>query len=219
MSAFLLFRNVLMGPPKGGPIGEDGDERARVGAGGGVGPSGERRVAFGGRGSADGAELPADGAGVEAVSRARCEGAEAPQRGAAVEPSVRGEVPTPGVGAGEGEIPWSGGGTFRPDISSGAFGIGRRGRGRCRNLASLDAGRRVMEPGAAEAAASAKAGSEGALWGEGADGRELPPLAGGAGPGRVLDGPGRRCDEHHAGALGPGGDDLGGGGRLASLGR
>jgi hypothetical protein len=39
-----------------------------------------------------------------------------------------------------------------------------------------------------EAATPAKARAQGALWRTGADGRELPPLAGGAGPRRVLDG-------------------------------
>src|SRR5215471_7186068 len=78
MSAFLLVRNVLMRPPKGGHVEEDGDERTRTGAGGGAGASGERRAAFGGCGSADGPELPADGTGVEAIPRGRRDGAEAP---------------------------------------------------------------------------------------------------------------------------------------------
>src|SRR5215472_2962452 len=74
MSAFLLVRNVPMRPPKGGHVEEDGDERTRTGAGGGAGANRERRAAFGGRGSADGPELPADGTGVEAIPGGRRDG-------------------------------------------------------------------------------------------------------------------------------------------------
>src|SRR6516225_8244464 len=219
MSAFLLVRNVLMRPPKGGHVEEDGDERRRTEAGGGAGASGERRAAFGGCGSADGPELPADGTGVEAILRGRRDGAEAPQRGATVEPGVRRKFSAQDPEAGAREIWRAGGRTLRSHASGRALGWGGRARGGCRDAAALDAGGRVMEPGTKEAATPETAGAQGALWGDGTDGRELSPLAGGARPGRMPDGPGRRRHEHHAGTLGRGGDDLGGSRGAAGLDR
>ncbi len=128
---------------------------------------------------------------MEAVPGGRGRGAEASQRGAAVEPSVRGEVPVEGVGAGAREIRRAGGGVLRSHPGGGASGGGGPAGARCRDAAALDAGSRIMEPGAEEEATPAKARAEGALWGDGAGGRELSPLAGGAGAARVLDGPGR----------------------------
>ncbi len=57
--------------------------------------------------------------------------------------------------------------------------------------AAVDAGRRVVEPGAEAAAAPPPARAPGAFWGDGAVGRQLSPLAGGARPRGLLDGPGR----------------------------
>jgi hypothetical protein len=70
-----------MRPPKGGPIGANGDEQGGVGAGRGAGAGAERAVASGGRGGADGRQLPAREAAVEAVPGGRGGRAEAPQRG------------------------------------------------------------------------------------------------------------------------------------------
>src|SRR6267154_3844602 len=56
-----------------------------------------------------------------------------------------------------------------------------------RNAVTLDAGRGVMEPGAQTAAAPTPARAQGALWRNGAAGRELSPVAGGTRPGRLLD--------------------------------
>src|SRR2546427_12594851 len=92
-----------MRPPKGGPIGANGDEQEGVGAGRGAGACAEWAAAVGGRGSAAPAELSADEAVMEALPGGRGGRAEAPQRGAAFAPSVRGEGPRGGVGAGERE--------------------------------------------------------------------------------------------------------------------
>src|SRR5947209_9527850 len=181
-----------MRPPKGGPIGANGDEQEGVGAGRGAGACAEWAAAVGGRGSAAPAELSADEAVMEALPGGRGGRAEAPQRGAAFAPSVRGEVPREGVGAGAREVRRAGGRAFRSDASRRALGFGGRAAGRCRDVAAVDAGRRVVEPGAKATAASAKARAQGTLWRAGANGRELSPLAGGAGSARVLDGLGGR---------------------------
>src|ERR1051326_3955896 len=76
-----------------------------------------------------------------------------------------------------------------------------------------------MEPGAAAAPAPAAARAQGALWRVGADGRELSRLAGGSRPAGMSDGFGGRRDEHDAGAVGGGRNDLGGGGGIARLDR
>src|SRR3989442_163312 len=208
-----------MCPPEGGQIGANRDEQEGVGKGGGTGAGEEWRVAGRGRGGVAAGELPTGEAAVEAIWGGRCRGVEAPQRRAAVEPGVRGEVPAESLGPGAGEVRRAGGGAFRPDAGSGALGVGGRAARGCRDAAAVDAGGRVVEPRAEAAATPAKTRSQGALWGDGADGRELPPLAGGAGPGRLSDGPGRRRHEHHAGALGGGRDDLGRGGGVAGLDR
>src|SRR6516164_7037113 len=87
-----------------------------------------------------------------------------------------------------------------------------------RDVAAVDAAGGAMEPRAEEAATPAKARAQGALWRTGADGRELSSLAGGARARGLLDGFSRRRHEHHAGALGGGRDDLGGGWGAAVLG-
>src|SRR5437879_5118366 len=122
MSPFVLDRNVpLIGPPRGGQIGADGDEQEGVGKSRSAGASAQQAAAGGGCGAADARELPAGQAA-----------------------------------------------------------------GGCRNAATLDAGGRVVES-PAEAAAPTTARAQGALWGDGADGRQFSPLAGGARPGGLLD--------------------------------
>src|SRR5215470_3042735 len=131
MSPRVLDRNVpLIGPPKGGQIGADGDEQEGVGKGG-------------------------------------------------------------GAGAGAGEVRWGGGPALRADAGGGALGVRGWVAGRRRDAATLDAGRGAMEPRAQPAAAPTSARAQGALWGDGADGRELSSVAGGARPGRLLDRYGR----------------------------
>jgi len=76
-----------------------------------------------------------------------------------------------------------------------------------------------VEPGPAEASASAEAGAEGALWRIGATGRKLSRLAGRAGAGGLPDEHGGRCHGDDAVSAGEGGDDLGGGGGVEGLDR
>src|SRR5215831_9225145 len=102
-----------------------------------------------------------------------------------------------------GETLWS-------DPGGGASELRGRAEGGPGDAAAMDAGGRVMEPGAEEAATPAKARAQGTFRRDGADGWELPLLAGGAWPRGLLDGPGRRRHQHHAGTVGEGGDDLGG---------
>src|SRR5947208_13281168 len=110
----------------------------------------------------------------------------------------------------------------RPDAGRRALGFGGRAAGRCRDVAALDAGRGVMEPGSAATEASAKAraqGHFGELVSVSRRRRKLSPLAGGARSGRVLDGPGGRRPQHHAGTVGRGRNDLGVGGGATGLDR
>src|SRR5437899_6121946 len=51
----------------------------------------------------------------------------------------------------------------RPDAGRRALGFGGRAAGRCRDVAALDAGRGVMEPGSAATEASAKARAQGQI--------------------------------------------------------
>src|SRR2546426_1383321 len=69
MSPFVLDRNVpLIGPPRGGQIGADGDEQEGVGKSRSAGASAQQAAAGGGCGAADARELPAGEAAVEARS-------------------------------------------------------------------------------------------------------------------------------------------------------
>src|SRR5712691_4479801 len=109
MSPFVLDRNVpLIGPPRGGQIGADGDEQEGVGNSRSTGASAQQAAAGGGCGAADARELPAGEAGVEAVSGGRRRGSEAPQRGTAIELCLRGEVSAEGAAAGAREVRWAG---------------------------------------------------------------------------------------------------------------
>src|SRR5713226_1305837 len=109
MSPFVLDRNVpLIGPPKGGQIGADGDEQEGVGKSRSAGTSAQQAAAGGGCGAADARELPAGEAAVEAVWGGRRRGSEAPQRGTAIESCLRGEVSAEGAAAGAREVRWAG---------------------------------------------------------------------------------------------------------------
>src|SRR2546425_1505881 len=106
---FVLDRNVpLIGPPKGGQIGADGDEQEGVGKSRSAGASAQQAAAGGGCGAADARELPAGEAAVEAVWGGRRRGSEAPQRGTAIESCLRGEVSAEGAAAGAREVRWAG---------------------------------------------------------------------------------------------------------------
>src|SRR2546426_10548682 len=103
MSPFVLDRNVpLIGPPRGGQIGADGDEQEGVGKSRSAGASAQQADAGGGCGAADARELPAGEAAVEAVWGGSRRGAEAPQRGTPIECGLRGEVSEEGARAGGG---------------------------------------------------------------------------------------------------------------------
>src|SRR2546427_11506064 len=106
---FVLDRNVpLIGPPRGGQIGADGDEQEGVGKSRSAGASAQQAAAGGGCGAADARELPAGEAAVEAVSGGRRRGSEAPQRGAGLESSSRREVSAAGVRAWSRAGRWAG---------------------------------------------------------------------------------------------------------------
>src|SRR2546425_10893588 len=107
MSPFVLDRNVpLIGPPRGGQIGADGDEQEGVGKSRSAGASAQQAVAGGGCGAADARELPAGEAAGGAVWGGRRRGAEAPQRGTASASGLRGEGSAGGAAAGGRESRW-----------------------------------------------------------------------------------------------------------------
>src|SRR5208282_5659081 len=197
---------------KGGRIEEDGDERAGTEAGGGAFASSRSRVEFGASGGADGGELSAGEAIVEALPRARGKGIGAWERGAGIEPSEAEAITAASAGAAAEEVWRRGGGALWADA-----GGGRRDRTGSRNAAGLDAGGGVVEPGPAAARASAAAGAEGAVWGVGATGRQLSRLAGRARAGGLSDEHGGRCDRDDAVSAREGRDDLGGGGGAEGL--
>src|SRR5260370_2749725 len=88
------------GPPKGGPIGENGDEPEGVGKGRGARARAPSPAEGRGCGDAAAGELSTREAVVEALSGARGGGTEAPQRRAAVEPIPAGGIPAEGIAAG-----------------------------------------------------------------------------------------------------------------------
>src|SRR5712691_42076 len=173
----------------------------------------------GGSGRADGSELSAGEAAVEALLGGGAAGAGASERRADIEPGEAEEATATGAAADPGEVQRGAGKTLWTDASDGALGGGRRDRVRHRDVTTLDAGGGVVEPRAAKATASAAARAEGALWGDGAAGWEFPRLAGRARAASLLDEPGGRCDRNDAVPHGRGGDDLGGGGCAAGLDR
>ena len=120
---------------------------------------------------------------------------------------------------GAGEVRRGGGRAVWADAGCRTLGFRGRAEDRCGDVATLDAGGRIVESGAEEEAAPPSTRAQGALWGDGADGRELSPLAGGAWSRGLLDRHGRRCDEQDVGATGRARDDLGGGRWIACLDR
>src|SRR5216684_2440688 len=179
------------GPPKGGPIGENGDEPEGVGKGRGARARAPSPAAGRGCGDAAAGELSTREAIVEALSGARGGRTEAPQRRAGVEPISAGGVPAEGLAAGAGEVRRGRGGALRADVGGGAFGVGGRADGGCGNLAALDAGGRVVEPRTEAAGTPPSARAERAFWGDGADGWQLSSVVRAAGSAGLLDGSGR----------------------------
>ena len=108
------------------------------------------------------------------------------------EPSRR--VTAAGAGAGAEEVWGRGGGAIWADAGGRAFGEEdgmQDGRG---NAAAVDVGGRVVEPGRSGRRIGS-GGSEGALWGVGANGRKFSRLVGRAGAGGLPDEHGGRCDQ------------------------
>src|SRR5215813_9595758 len=185
MSPFVLDKNVpLIRPPKGGRIEADRNEQEGARTGGGVSTGTKQAAAVGGRGAADACLLPPSETVVEAVSGGRRRGLEARQCWTTLAPA---EVPAESPSAGAREVRWAGGRAIWPDAGGGALGLGGWVAGGRRNAATLDAGRGVMEPRAKATSASSATGAQGALWGDGADGRELSRVAGGARTRGLLD--------------------------------
>src|SRR5258706_85291 len=91
------------------------------------------------------------------------------------------------AGASAGKVRRSGGRALWADAGDRTLGVGGRAEDSCRNAAALDASGRVVEPGAKTAATPFAARAQRAFWGDGADGRQLPCLAGRAGTTGLLD--------------------------------
>src|SRR6516165_2410653 len=141
MSPFVLDKNVpLIGPPKGGQIGADGDEQAGAGKGGSAVTGTKRGAACGRCRAANAGELPAREAAGEAEARGGRRRAAAPQRGAVFESRSREEVSAEGARAGPGEVRRCGGRTVWADAGRGAFGGRGWIAGGRRDAAPLDAG-------------------------------------------------------------------------------
>src|SRR5438132_5403089 len=102
---------------KGGRVEEDRDERTRVEASGGSCAGSRRRLDVGGSGGADGGELSAGEAAVEAISGGGAAGAGASERGAGVEPGEAEEATATGAAAGPGEVERGAGETVWTDAS------------------------------------------------------------------------------------------------------
>src|SRR5207248_3127961 len=105
---------------KGGRVEEDRDERTRVEASEGSFAGSRRRLDVGGSGGADGGELSAGEAAVEAISGGGAAGAGAWQRGAGVEPGEAEEATATGSTADPDEVQRGAGETLWADASSGA---------------------------------------------------------------------------------------------------
>src|SRR5262249_33887627 len=124
VSPFVLDRNVpLIGPPRGGQIGADGDEQGGVAKSRGAGARTESAAACGGCSAADARELSAGKAPVETLAGGRCFGPAAPQRRAALESRSRREVSTESAAAGAREVQRSGRRAFRTDAGGGTLGF------------------------------------------------------------------------------------------------
>src|ERR1035437_5686017 len=160
----------------------------------------------GGRGGgADGVKLPPEQAIMEALPGAGGSGAGAWQRGTGLEPGDAEEAASEGIGFDPGEVHGRGRATLRADAGGGALGQRRPDRDLGVHGAALDVERKTVEPGKESASAPQPAGAQGTLRRTGADGRQLPRLAGRARTARVFDEPGGRRHRNYAGPGGRGG--------------
>ena len=142
-----------------------------------------RRVDAGGSSRADGVELPANQAAVEALSETRGSGTGAPERGAEGKPG-QGAATDPGAVVGRTRRAlWA-------DVGGGTSGQRRGNRDLGGHTAAVDAGSGTVEPGEESAGASQPASPPRTFRGAGADGRQLPPVAGRTQATRLFDEPG-----------------------------
>src|SRR5258708_10678517 len=97
---------------------------------------------------------------------------------AAVAQRSGGEGARRDVAAGAGALRRRGRGTFRTQLGGGASGAGAWAYRACGDIATLDAGRGLVEPGAAEEALPQAAGGQGAFRGVVATGRKSSSVVG-----------------------------------------
>src|ERR1019366_6676251 len=97
------------------------------------------------------------------------------------------EVSSAGDEAGAGEVRGRRGRAVWADSGGRTFGERRRDGDRCGDAAAMDAVGRAVEPTTQAKTVSSAPGATAALWGVGADGRELSRLVGGAWSGRLHD--------------------------------
>ena len=169
-------------------MGRTGDEQEGIGKGGSAGTGEQQAVEGGGCGAAAARELPAGEAAVEAISGGRRCGTEASQRGtsdriARTQRSFGGKVLRLVREKYSGAV----GERFGPTLAAEHLEAEDGLQGGCGDVAAVDAGGRVVESRAEAATASAAARAQGALWGVGADGRQLSRVAGRARSGGLLD--------------------------------
>src|ERR1035441_46339 len=177
------------------PDGENRDEPEGTASSGSAGTSEKQTAEGGGCREPGGGELPAREAVVEAVSGGRGPRAEASQCGTCERASQAGEVSPAGDAVGAGEVRSRRGRAIWADAGGRTFGergwvADRRG-----DLAAMDAVGRAVEPTSQAKAVSSAPGATAALWGVGADGRELSRLVGAAWSGRMHDEHDQRCDQ------------------------
>src|SRR5437879_2443920 len=198
---------------------EDMDERERTDAGGGLEPRESGDVKFGFGGDVAGGELSAGETAGAPVSGGRREGTQASERGWSVEPCAAPGLTRTRVGAGAREVRRERRPAVWADAGRRASGQRRRDHGAPRHVAPVDAGHGLVESRAQTIPASPAAGAQATFWRAGATRWQFPRMVRGAGPPRVLDDAGRRCDGADAGAAWGRGNDLGGGRRPASVDR
>src|ERR1035437_3473724 len=177
------------------PDGENRDEQEGTASSGSAGTSEKQSAEGGGCRERGGGELPAREAVMEAVSGGRGPRAEASQCGTCESASQAREVSSAGDEAGAGEVRGRRGRAIWADSGGRTFGERRRDADRCGDAAAMDAVRRAVEPTTQAKTVSSAPGATAALWGVGADGRELSRLVGGAWFGRMHDEHDRRCDQ------------------------
>src|ERR1019366_1216674 len=160
------------------PDGENRDEPEGTAAGGSAGASEKQRAEGGGCGEPGGGELPAGEAVVEAVSGRRGQRVEASGSGTSERASQAHEVSPAGAEVGAGEVRSRRGRAIWADAGGRTFGQRRRDADRCGDAAAMDAVGRAVEPTTQAKTVSSAPGATAALWGVGADGRELSRLVG-----------------------------------------